>query len=355
VRVQNSAGRDYLTLYNCSGTAANPIRIVNWEGQVVIDASTNSRGYCLDLTGCTHCILDGWGDAEAWGFKLTGFTNTGLWIHDTSENITVYGIEIADDDASNPGAGIRAGTRLTDASPGFVVDDLEFHDCYIHDVGQEAMYIGNDSTDSQYPIDGLIVEYNRIISCHWGGIQIRNATNVSCRRNWIYDCGPDVDGTHAGGGLNLGTNTIDAMSGDWWENRIEYCERGIHQLTGDADVRIHHNLIYNCGDNGPHGDQDGYKPQNSVDAAFKFYKNTIIDSKEYGIDTRGTDGEIEDCIVCGSGNSDIDSLWTLDSNETGTTASQNFRASDVWYHLTATSPAVGAAHDGTDCGWIDYN
>lgn len=353
IRVQNSAGRDYLQIADITGTLADPVRIVNWQGQVVIDALPNGRTYSLELDNCDYIILDGWGDAEAWGFRLEGFTNVGLWLHKQTEHIEVFGIEITDDDPGNGGSGMRIGTRLTDASSGYIVDDVEVHDCYIHDILQEAIYAGNDSTNSQYPIDGLIIQYNRCINCGWAGIQIRNATNVDCFRNEIDGCGADVDAGHAGGGLNIGADTTDQMSGDWWYNTIRDCERGIHGLTDDTDVDIHHILIEDCGlTGGLHDPQGGFRFQNGVEANFKVFQLTVIDNSGggslYGVRSKGGDnnGEFENCIIAGTMTTKFDSDWTDDNNEKTTVAAQNFRG-DIWYHLTGGSP------DDTT-GWMPW-
>jgi len=358
IYVTTSAGRDYLTFTNVNGAVGNPITIINQGGKVVFDGTAGSRSYCVEFDDCDYIVFRGDGHAAEYGFKCVGYSNAGMRAWKQTEHIEISHVEVGAYKAgASTGAGFRVGTELADASPGWVMDEVWIHHCYLHDTKTEAMYIGKASATDMYPIDDLIVEYCIMIDCGWAGPQIRDAINVQCQRNWIYHCGVDVDISHAGGGLNIGDNATDPMSGHWRYNRIEDCERGIHQLADDDQMQIHHNLIVDCGNEGIHAPQDGYKPQNDVEAGFKFYKNTIVDSADYGIDTptSDTNGEIEDCIVCGSGTADIDTDWVEDSNETGATAAQAFRAGDIWYHLTAASPGVGAAHDGSDCGWIDYN
>lgn len=353
IRVQNSSGRDYLKITEVVGTAIAPVRIVNWQGQVVIDALTNGRSYCLEIDESDYVILDGWGHALAWGFRLEGFTNTGLWIHDETEHIEVYGFEITEDDPENGGAAVRAGTRLTEASPGFIVDDIEIRDCWFHDIFQEALYAGNDSIDSQYPIDGLVVQFNRFINCGWAGAQIRNATNVNCFRNEIAGCGTDVDEGHAGGGLNVGSNTSDQMSGDWHHLTIRDCERGIHGLTDDADINLHHILIEDCGlAGGPHDPQGGFKFQNGVEAGFVVSNLTVIDNSPggtlYGVKSKSgdTNGEFLNCIIAGSMTDYFDSDWDDTNNEKTSVAAQNF-GEEYYYHLTGSSPDAV-------CGWLPW-
>jgi len=362
ILVTASAGRDYLSFSNVNGAAGNPVIIANSGGKVVFDVAAASRSYCVEFEDCDYVVFRGDNYAAEWGFKCVGYSNTAMRVWKQTEHIEIRSVEIGAYKAgSSTGAGMRVGTEITDAPAGFVVDEINIHHCYIHDTMTEAAYIGKALATDQYPIDDLIFEYNILDTCGYAGPQIRNAINVQCQRNWIESCGITVDITHAGGGMNVGDTTADPMSGHWRYNYVYNCERGVHQLTDDNQVEIHHNLIVECGDTGGlHDPQGGYKPQNGVAAGFKWYKNTVVDcgvaAGGYGVETKVGDanGEIEDCIVCGS-DTNISSGWALDSNETGTTANQDFRAGDIWHHLTASSPAVGAAHDGTDCGWIDYN
>ena len=358
IYVTSSAGRDWLTFEAVVGSAASPVTIVNSGGKVVFDGTSGSRMYCVQFDECSHIIFRGDGHADEWGFKCIGYTNAGIWGHDETEHIEICNVEIGAGKAgSGTGAGIRFGTKEDESEEGFVVDEVYIHHCYVHDVITEGMYIGKHSDaagEPQRQIDDLIVEYCIFEDCAWGGCpQIRNSINVQCQRNWIKDCGVDVDEGWAGGGINIGASDADPMNGDWRYNRVEGCERGIHQLQVDDEILIHHNLIIDCGDTGSLNDpQGGYKPQNGVDAGFKFYHNTIVDcgvaSGGYGIETKGGDsnGEVENCVVVGS-DTDIDSDWTLDNNETGSKAAQYFRSGDIWYHLTGSSP------DQT-CGWVPW-
>ena len=130
--------RGGMRLRGIIGTEANPVIIINCDGQA--DISGNSNGF--EILESEHFILTGTGSTNPdhrYGIKVYGYQ--GLNIRYRSTNFEVRGVE-----ASAGYAGIRA---LSDAAcdgsvskDNFTQYNTIIHHNYVHDTGGEGMYIG---------------------------------------------------------------------------------------------------------------------------------------------------------------------------------------------------------------------
>jgi len=290
------------------------------------------------VSDCQHVIVE--------GLELSGGPecNNGLFIRKGSEYVEASNLDIHDSRQT----GIKCHTLQKDAPADWVQRGIYIHDCHVHDCGTEAMYIGHASTQNNPTChaDGLIVEDCEISNCGWGGIQIRNASEVLVRGNDIYNCGLEVDANHAGGGLNIGPE----VSGAWCENEIENCERGVHLLHWDGLVELHHNLLVRNGLHGPKGEQPSIRGMG--DGLISFHHNTVaLGGDPRAIQLPDATGEIYDNILAEPEGTNAPGCSY--HHNTACVLLTSVRFVDPYHGnwaLQEDSPAVGADSAGGDCG-----
>ena len=152
-RVCVEAGeREFLRFRHLSGSAAEPIEIVNCGGLVRIH--NEERAYALVFEDDSHDFhLTGTGDpALTYGFEIsapatTPYPGVGLWLLGRSTDYEVDHVEIHDTGF----AGVSAKTDpLCDGSADqdvFVQRNVSFHHLFVHDTGGEGFYIGSTQAD----------------------------------------------------------------------------------------------------------------------------------------------------------------------------------------------------------------
>lgn len=288
----------FLWIRDINGTAEAPIVVQNGDGVMRID-STHYFG--IKIGNCSHIKFSGAGNEENYyGIQILHTVGAGLSIDDLSSYIEVERVEIA----NVPYAGIYAKTdpncSLESLRGNFTMYNTFIHDCYIHDVGNEGMYIGSSFYNGKeiqcngkdtlvYPhVNRGVKVYNNIIeNTGWDGIQVSSAV-ADCKiyNNFVFnDSWAEIDfqmsGILIGGGSQCDcyNNTIKDGLGD-----------GI-DILGLGNQKIFNNLIINPGrefnpDNPTFAAKHGIYigdintlPQ----AGFYFFNNTIISPKNFGI------------------------------------------------------------------------
>lgn len=293
---------DYIYLRNFHGTAAKPITFVNTGGAVVVKAIVSPTNYIgIKIGGCSHIIFRGNGvSGIQYGFQVdTVAAGAGMGIDDLSTNIEVAYVEIS----HTAIGGVYAKTdptcsNFSSTRDKFTMYDFSFHNCYVHDVPNEGLYIGNshftgfylsgcDTTVYAQVLKGVHIFDNLIERTGYDGIQVSSAdSNCQIHDNKIYSDSyqgiPDqMSGIIIGGGSKCDTynNMIFGGKGD-----------GI-DVFGLGNFKIFNNLIVNSGQNYYPGDLT--KPKHgiyvgtdstSANATLGIYNNTIVSPKSFGID-----------------------------------------------------------------------
>ncbi|MFA6127600.1 MAG: right-handed parallel beta-helix repeat-containing protein [Bacteroidales bacterium] len=194
--------RNSLRVNNFHGQPGNPIVFANLDGQLIIE-SANSYG--MTFSDCSYFKLTGLpGKDFVYGIRIGPVMDTsgvGLTMENRSTDFEIQGCEIF-----NIGfAGIKAKTDPVCGDPssfrgGFVQYNTVIHDCFIHDVGGEGLYIGHTSYSGYELSDchttvlptvlvGTRIYNNRIERSGYDGIQVSSAVNdCEIHHNLLIDC-----------------------------------------------------------------------------------------------------------------------------------------------------------------------
>lgn len=341
-----AGNRGPLTITNVLGADGNPVTITNYDGQCVL-----SGGWAtLQFQNCRYVHVDGTGHGDVqYGFDVSGSTNCCVFAYKMSTNIEINNVYMHDTD----GAGLRIYTKIDEADEGFTtVEDCSVHDCYIAWTrGGCSMYLGNDS-DKNLPGDGLEVYDNTLYMSTTDGIQIKQWSNVSIHDNDARSIGYDA-----------ATKTDQACaaylfvsgSGSVYDNFSHNCERGIEFDNPTGTCYAYRNVVSRSGYyRGGHG-------VTQYTSVAHIYHNTVVDSHRDGIRLHSYGGATScyDNFVVKWGDGYVavrEGTANCYNNESVAVIedAKFVDADGLDFHLEADSPAIGQAHDGSDCGAYQY-
>jgi MYXO-CTERM domain-containing protein len=357
-RVCLSAGeREFIRFSNLTGTADEPIEIINCGGLVRIH--NTERAYALVFEDDSrHFHLTGTGDpALTYGIEISApdrepYPGVGLWLLGRSTNYEVDHVEIHDTGF----AGVSAKTDpLCDGSADqgtFTQRDVSFHHMYVHDTIGEGFYIGSTQANGQtidcdgtsethqpHFLEGVRLTDNLISNTGWDGAQIGMAReDCVVARNVIRNVG--LEGVeYQQQGLQIGSFSKCEIH----RNRLENGPtNGIFVLEAD-DTWVHDNLVIGFEGDGIYANvRDRFEGKR-----YRFHHNTIVGSGEDALQVFGGilgPSEAISNLVVGNGTGvsaggDVD--WTAMGNVELAMGEGGF-VGDGDYHLTADSPARGA-------------
>ncbi len=294
-----SGPRDYLLFRFIHGNSSNPIVIINENGQVIINA-IDPGYYGIKFQDCSYIKLTGSGhSSHQYGIHVDGVSEgTGLSVDNLSTNFEMERVEINDINI----AGIYIKTDPTCTTPestreNFTMYDIKIHDCYLHDIGDEGMYIGSSwytgydigcGTLLPHVIEGVWVYNNIVENTGWDGIQVSSATNDcfiynNVIRNDSYkEASGQMSGILIGGGSDC----------DCYNNKIFDGKGDGIDVLGFGNHKIYNNLIvrpgisYHPNDGSTNFPKHGIWVGNVVtspNAEMLIYNNTIISPKTHGI------------------------------------------------------------------------
>jgi fibronectin type 3 domain-containing protein len=296
------------TLVFTNWTAANPnypVIVVNKHGtgRVVVkdDGVTYRDGIRFD--NCAFMKLLGNNDpAHRYGFEVAQagrlpspgvprISRLGVSVGNTSTNIEIGFVEV-----HHTGfAGIMAKTDPAQSRPetwaaNYTMYDLSVHDCYVHDVGGEGMYIGYTgwATDhwpeapgfESHEIIGMKVYNNLIERTMWDGFQYASAPDHLTTE--VFNNVIVSSGTQGEAGQSNGAQIGAGGSGRFYDNIIIDSFGNNLAMFGLGYNAIYNNLFVD-GDNGVFTDNRPNPPPADPDARqtipgsyYSFYNNTII-------------------------------------------------------------------------------
>lgn len=288
--------RDYLLLRNITGTAAQPVVVVNRGGSAIINTN---HFYGIKVSNCKHIKIIGTStESQPYGIRILRVGNGGgISVDDLSTNVEIAHIEIA----NTALAGIYAKTdpdcSFVATRDKFTMYNLIIRNCYLHDIEDEGLYIGSSKFTGQYLpscdttvlphyIHGVRVYNNIVERTGWDGIQVASAP-VDCRiygnviRNDSYRETPNqMSGILIGGGSRC----------DCFNNQIFDGKGDGIDAFGLGTQKIYNNLIVRSGRTYFPGNasypRHGIYIGNSPDGASAVYHvmhNTIISPKSTGI------------------------------------------------------------------------
>lgn len=295
-----AGNKDYLLFKNIQGTSELPITIINQGGAVIINTE---HFYGIKFDSCKHVIFSGGGEPGIqYGIQVQRVAQgAGLSIDKLSTNIEIEFVEISFTSIG----GIYAKTEPYQGDcndlitrDNFTMYNLKIHDCYLHDITDEGMYIGsskytgqtiyecNDTVVLPHVIEGVEVYNNIVENTGWDAIQV-SSSPVNCNiygniiRNDSYaeEYG-QMSGILIGGGSKC----------DCYNNKIFDGKGDGIDVFGLGNMKIYNNLIVRAGRTYEPGDPSKFKHGIYVgeivttpDANFKLYNNTIVSPKSNGI------------------------------------------------------------------------
>lgn len=275
--------RGALKIKNLIGNSSNPIVITNMPGDTfILDA--DSFYYALSFENAHHFILTGNHTGDQYTFQVTGGTGTAVSLGEFCSDFTIRNIEIY----GVPGSGIKAKTFTycgrpdtrfypsdsiyPDPSGIYVMQNVNIQENYIHDVGEEGMYIG----ESFYPkredvcgylysheIHSILIENNKVENTGWDGIQVGCATiNCTIRKNEVLNYGTDRHAWHANG-FQIGHGTTGTCSNNW----VEYGFGHGILMNGTGANKIYNNVLLQIGKNYTEGSPCDLANPNNANSA----------------------------------------------------------------------------------------
>jgi len=330
--------RTGITFKGFKGEPGNPILITNQDGLVDINTSY-TWGWAMYFRDCQHINFSGKGDiGYEYGIKISE-SNTGAILgYRKTEYIEIENIEI-----TKTGIGISVKTRDDENGDPVIRDewtqhDTTVHDCYIHDIRSEGLYLGSSAWgEGIHPeLDGVYVYNNIIENVGYDGIQVSSAPyNVEVHHNYINCPGHSMEGNPPNGANNVsGIIMGGGARGKLYNNKvINSGGRGIYANMVDE---VFNNLIINTGVTG----WDGISHGMNIGGGLIRY-NTIINAKDCGIRTRYDIGTARDNIIAGYGDlatTGGDFYNNLESRSLDTVGFVNPEGDD--FHLLPDSPAI---------------
>jgi hypothetical protein len=294
-----SGVRGHLTIVNFKGRPGEPIVFANLKGQVIISTDHN---YGISFGACSHFKLSGRkGKGYEYGIWIARVTNaSGMGI---SAGYKSTDMEFENCEISNIGfAGIMTKTDTPCNDPStyrdaFTQFNTVIHDCYIHDVGGEGLYIGSSFYRGYYLADcgitvfqpvlvGTRIFNNRIERTGYDGIQVSSAIrDCEIHHNVLIDCSYLMRSGQMSGILIGGGTKAKCFS-----NKIIDCYATGILVLGKGGTEVYNNLIIRPGKRFLPDDQS--QPESGIFLSDKsgdektfygIYNNTISEPKSDGI------------------------------------------------------------------------
>ena len=263
------------------GTKNNPLIFKNCGGKVVID---DDKYAGIEFQHSKYIRLTGNGTSSiTYGIKINSSPTLGVSMNNLSTDFEVRFIEIT----GLGFAGIMAKTdpTCTDSSGfqgKFLLENLNFHHNYIHDINGEGFYVGYTGNYEEgktnacpdkilfgHDVQHVKIHHNKLVNIGWDGIQVSLGTeDVEVYDNYLENPGKN-DEPVQNSGIQFGSGTV----GKIYNNTIiGGTNNGITNF-GLGPVYIYNNLIVNAGARGIYNvHQKSLPPGNGYYIA----NNTII-------------------------------------------------------------------------------
>jgi hypothetical protein len=399
--------RNALTLRNFSGTTTAPITFINSGGQVLFTGSGQAG---IRIQNSQFFRLTGTGDSQfEYGMKVDGSYRDGVNVSRKSSNMEIDHIEVT----KVTHQGIQASTRAScsDGSnnnydydgDGQKVGDLDdvvsqesftqyntrIHHNYVHQIGEEAFYIGRNRTvyatygqgsSSNCPVhpkdplnpvlDGLLVYSNLVRRTGRDSINIKGAIkDCLVYSNRIYEDSTLLLTGGQDGGIRIGLNSQCDVYNNFIKNGFG---KGIVDVGNGG--KIYNNVIINPGRGFPSNPKLGSGISISLGIAngdYFVWNNTIVNPSGFGIRFSRKDtleSQIQNNIIADPGayRSHGERAYIVLRRKTQAKVSHNLAVLDIAeakfanpalddYSLLPESPAVDTGRDLNSAGVsVDY-
>ncbi len=377
------SSKDFLLIRNVNGTAQMPVEFINKDGAVVINTDNY---YGIKISHSSFIKVSGTGtDSIQYGFQVQRVGGgTGLAVGDLSSDVEIENMEIS----NTPIAGVYAKTDPTcndfsSTRDKFTMYNFKFHDCYVHDVADEGLYIGSSKYSGQHltgDCDTLVYPhvlvgtrvYNNIIeNTGWDGIQVSSAEH-DCK---IYNNIIRHDSYEGHNGQMSGILIGGGTRADVYNNKIYDGKGDGIDLFGLGSMRVFNNLIVRAGKTYMPDDPVAFKHGMYLGKAVtepgepnKIYNNTIVSPKSFGITYANDEsnmGYILNNAVLNPGYTDAgdNAFYNIKVDSSQITFTNNYSSNNIEdaefmdfltddYDLKPTSPLIDNGLDMTSEGLV---
>ncbi len=382
-----AGNRNYLELRNIQGSEGSPVTVINKGGVVLINSDWS---YGIKLNDCSHTKFTGCGfDQIPYGFIIQEVTiGSGISVDNKSTDIEIEKTEIGNVAIG----GIYAKTEpdytgdctFPAVRDSFTMYNTVIHDCYLHDIGNEGMYIGsskymgqsiyhcNDTVVLPHVLVGVKVYDNILENTAWDAIQVSSAVSDCEIHDNIIINDSYAEYPHQMSGILIGGGS----ECDCYNNKIINGKGDGIDLLGLGGNKIYNNLIVNPGkDYHPNDPPMDYQKHGiwvgdiftEPSKNFYFFNNTIISPRTSGIKLSnasitnnyvqnniimdpGAYQEIgEDAYIC-IGHPSVHLIVDHNYLNTDTSLAQFVDPLNLIYDLKAKSPAVNTGIDLSGSG-----
>lgn len=240
-----------ILIRNLHGTPDQPITFRNASGQSVIH---NEAHYGISVRNSSFLHITGDGVIDIpYGIKISKVGGgSGISLDQLTTNVTISHVEVS----NTALAGIIAKTdpdcSFTSLRDVFTMYDIAIHNCYLHNIGMEGLYIGSsfyngftlqcngvDTVLMPHVIVGVEVFDNIIHHTGRNGLQI-NSVVENCRifnNQIVYDSQSETHNQM--GGIQIGGGS----SCDCFNNHIAHGKGSGIEVFGKGNMLIYNNLI----------------------------------------------------------------------------------------------------------------
>jgi hypothetical protein len=297
------------------GEPGNPIVVTNTGTQpfVVADVGPDIN-YGIRLWGVQHVIFVGTPlPGEPYGIKVLKADSVGIDVDynnyqqgriagefEDTLDLTIANVEIANVGFAGIQAKYELGQPYPEPAPTVtpLLDGLEIHHTFIHDVAGEGMYIGWTS-DGRPDVANVSIHDNLIRNAGWDGIQLNRSRGQNYIYNNIVDGYAGMSFTASGGAFGAQNEGIGvhAAKTDVFNNFV----RASNQYSGSAlfytiyePSRVYNNVFVHGGFNSTQHDAAMYIRQISSgtlaakpDATLEIINNTVVKPDTHGIELLG--------------------------------------------------------------------
>lgn len=282
------------------GTEANPLIFMNCGGQVLIEP-TQYAG--LVFSGSDHFKLTGTGDTSiTYGIKIDAnfkIKISGMSLRDLTSDAEVEYCEIMRLDKGGSGFVAKTDPNCADTNtwrPNFVFKNLHVHHNYIHESGDEGVYIGytggyysskkNCSGQEVFghTFKNVHIHDNIVEKTGRDGIQVSLVDDeLSVHDNYVHTYGRNKEFDH-NFGLIMGGGTTGRIYGNMCINTDDYNQdknsRGMVMLSSVPPTYMYANVVINCG--GPGIWAHNRYAMTDLTQGYYVINNTIIDPGQSG-------------------------------------------------------------------------
>ncbi len=293
--------RGPLQVVGVSGSAEEPVQIVNSGGVVVIEADHDDYAG-IDIRDSAHLVISGTGIESACGASLPEseqrcgivIRGSGRGVAGTrqSESMTIDHVEITG--TSHSGVFVRTSAEDGPRRGEWVQHDTVVVDNYIHDVGTEGLYLGSSSyADGIDPVlAGVVAARNLVVDAGWDGLQVGSAVEgCVIHDNRIIRAGRANEDDQRSGIIN-NRGSVCTILGN---AVVAPAAEGIY-VQGNGGNLVANNVIVQAGNLAPdEGEGINVARGSNESEAIRVVHNTVVNATRIGIryaNDRGSSNEI---------------------------------------------------------------